>query len=110
LPAAIPRPDMSSSGAGEEGAAAPQGPLPVEHRKGANGLDKVVLREARRISAEVYLYGGHVTSWKDEHGEELLFVSNKVPLFSLSTKYVSAFKILSQHCFDYQSCLSPDLN
>uniref|UniRef100_M8CE96 glucose-6-phosphate 1-epimerase n=1 Tax=Aegilops tauschii TaxID=37682 RepID=M8CE96_AEGTA len=68
---------MSSSGAGEEGAAAPQGPLPVEHRKGANGLDKVVLREARRISAEVYLYGGHVTSWKDEHGEELLFVSNK---------------------------------
>jgi hypothetical protein len=29
----------------------------------------------------VYLYGGHVTSWKDEHGDELLFVSNKVLLF-----------------------------
>ncbi|XP_062226988.1 putative glucose-6-phosphate 1-epimerase [Phragmites australis] len=50
---------------------------PVEHCKGVNGLDKVVLREVRGSSAEVYLYGGHVTSWKDEHGEELLFVSNK---------------------------------
>lgn len=28
---------------------------------------------------QVYLYGGHVTSWKNEHGEELLFVSSKVP-------------------------------
>lgn len=27
---------------------------------------------------QVYLYGGHVTSWKNEHGEELLFVSSKV--------------------------------
>ncbi|KAI8002816.1 Hydroxymethylglutaryl-CoA synthase [Camellia lanceoleosa] len=26
---------------------------------------------------EVYLYGGHVTSWKNDHGEELLFVSSK---------------------------------
>ncbi|CAM8940804.1 unnamed protein product [Rhodiola kirilowii] len=49
----------------------------VEHCKGVNGLDKVVLRESRRHSAEVYLYGGQVTSWKNEHGEELLFMSNK---------------------------------
>ncbi|XP_020110369.1 putative glucose-6-phosphate 1-epimerase isoform X2 [Ananas comosus] len=48
----------------------------VEVCKGVNGLDKVVLREARDCSAEVYLYGGHVTSWKND-GEELLFVSNK---------------------------------
>lgn len=27
---------------------------------------------------QVYLYGGHVTSWKNDHGEELLFLSNKV--------------------------------
>lgn len=27
---------------------------------------------------QVYLYGGHVTSWKNDHGEELLFVSSKV--------------------------------
>ncbi|CAN1222732.1 Putative glucose-6-phosphate 1-epimerase [Linum grandiflorum] len=51
--------------------------LPVEVCKGINGLDKVVLREARGSSAEVYLYGGHVTSWKNDHGEELLFVSSK---------------------------------
>ncbi|XP_072980602.1 putative glucose-6-phosphate 1-epimerase [Typha angustifolia] len=50
---------------------------PVEHCKGVNGLEKVVLREVRGSSAEVYLYGGHVTSWKNDHGEELLFVSNK---------------------------------
>ncbi|KAJ6414564.1 hypothetical protein OIU84_003542 [Salix udensis] len=50
----------------------------VELCKGINGLDKIILREVRGCSAEVYLFGGHVTSWKNEHGEELLFVSNKV--------------------------------
>ncbi|CAL5444278.1 unnamed protein product [Camellia sinensis] len=50
----------------------------VEHCKGINGLDKVVLREVRGSSAEVYLYGGQVTSWKNDHGEELLFVSSKM--------------------------------
>ncbi|KAF8042573.1 hypothetical protein BT93_A1033 [Corymbia citriodora subsp. variegata] len=52
-------------------------PPPVEHCKGVNGLPKVVLRESRGSSAEVYLYGGQVTSWKNDHGEELLFVSSK---------------------------------
>ncbi|KAF6142344.1 hypothetical protein GIB67_023369 [Kingdonia uniflora] len=51
--------------------------VPVELCKGINGLDKVVLKEVRGSSAEVYLYGAHVTSWKNDHGEELLFVSNK---------------------------------
>ncbi|CAK9162237.1 unnamed protein product [Ilex paraguariensis] len=51
--------------------------IPVEVCKGINGLEKIVLREVRGSSAEVYLYGGHVTSWKNEHGEELLFVSSK---------------------------------
>ncbi|GAB2218271.1 hypothetical protein Droror1_Dr00001491 [Drosera rotundifolia] len=50
---------------------------PVEFTKGVNGLDKIILREVRGSSAEVYLYGGHVTSWKNDHGEELLFVSSK---------------------------------
>ncbi|XP_011012987.1 PREDICTED: putative glucose-6-phosphate 1-epimerase [Populus euphratica] len=49
----------------------------VELCKGINGLDKVVLRDPRGSTAEVYLYGAHVTSWKNEHGEELLFVSSK---------------------------------
>ncbi|KAG6586093.1 hypothetical protein SDJN03_18826, partial [Cucurbita argyrosperma subsp. sororia] len=49
----------------------------VDVVKGINGLDKVVLRDPRGSSAEVYLYGAHVTSWKNDHGEELLFVSNK---------------------------------
>ncbi|KAL9242281.1 hypothetical protein vseg_016298 [Gypsophila vaccaria] len=50
---------------------------PVEFTKGINGLDKIILREVRGSSAELYLYGSHVTSWKNDHGEELLFVSNK---------------------------------
>ncbi|KAH7564935.1 hypothetical protein JRO89_XS09G0078400 [Xanthoceras sorbifolium] len=49
----------------------------VEHCKGVNGIDKVILREVRGCSAEVYLYGGQVTSWKNEYREELLFVSSK---------------------------------
>ncbi|KAJ6804062.1 putative glucose-6-phosphate 1-epimerase [Iris pallida] len=51
--------------------------VPVEHVKGVNGLEKVILREGRKCSVEVYLYGGHVTSWKNNNGEELLFVSSK---------------------------------
>ncbi|GLT28601.1 hypothetical protein SLA2020_104950 [Shorea laevis] len=49
----------------------------IELCKAANGLEKVILRDARGSSAEVYLYGGQVTSWKNDHGEELLFVSSK---------------------------------
>jgi len=63
----------ASTPAGEE----KQELAPVVQCKGVNDLDKVVLREVRGSSAEVYLYGGHVTSWKDDHGDELLFVSNK---------------------------------
>ncbi|XAR51145.1 Glucose-6-phosphate 1-epimerase [Bertholletia excelsa] len=51
--------------------------IPVQFRKGVNGFDKVVLREIRGSSAEVYLYGAHVTSWKNDHGEEMLFLSSK---------------------------------
>uniref|UniRef100_A0A0E0KUT1 Glucose-6-phosphate 1-epimerase n=1 Tax=Oryza punctata TaxID=4537 RepID=A0A0E0KUT1_ORYPU len=54
----------------------PQAPS-VERTKGPSGLDKVVLREARGFSAEVHLYGGQVTSWKNDRGDELLFVSSK---------------------------------
>ncbi|KAK7329764.1 hypothetical protein VNO77_23943 [Canavalia gladiata] len=45
--------------------------------KGINGLEKVLLRDARGSAAEVYLYGGHVTSWKNDNAEELLFLSGK---------------------------------
>ncbi|KAE9616350.1 putative glucose-6-phosphate 1-epimerase [Lupinus albus] len=49
----------------------------VQQCKDANGFDKIILRELRGFSAEVYLYGGQVMSWKNELGEELLFVSSK---------------------------------
>ncbi|XP_037492128.1 putative glucose-6-phosphate 1-epimerase [Jatropha curcas] len=49
----------------------------VEGCKGVNGHDKVILREVRGFSAEVYLCGGQVTSWKNENGEEMLFISSK---------------------------------
>ncbi|KAK9838368.1 hypothetical protein WJX81_007536 [Elliptochloris bilobata] len=43
----------------------------------ANGLKKVVLKGPQGASAEVYLHGAHVTSWKSSAGEELIFVSKK---------------------------------
>ncbi|RCV35261.1 hypothetical protein SETIT_7G226400v2 [Setaria italica] len=55
----------------------PQPSSSVERTKGPTGLEKIVLREARGWSAEVHLYGGQVTSWKNDHGDELLFVSSK---------------------------------
>lgn len=45
--------------------------------KDSSGLEKIILTEPRGSSAQVLLYGGQVISWKNEHGEELLFLSNK---------------------------------
>lgn len=42
-----------------------------------SGLEKVVLKHTNGYSTEVFLYGGHATSWKNEKGEELLFLSKK---------------------------------
>ncbi|KAI7753917.1 hypothetical protein M8C21_033116 [Ambrosia artemisiifolia] len=50
---------------------------PVEVTKGVNGLEKVTLTQNKGSSVEVYMYGAHVTSWKNDQGEELLFLSNK---------------------------------
>ncbi|ESW10792.1 hypothetical protein PHAVU_009G238300 [Phaseolus vulgaris] len=61
----------------KEKTSAPSSSPYVEFCKGVNGHDKVLLRESRGSSAEVYLYGAHVTSWKNDHGEELLFLSSK---------------------------------
>lgn len=46
-------------------------------KDGATGMEKVLLREPGGASAQIHLYGGHVTSWKNEKGEELLFLSSK---------------------------------
>ena len=46
-------------------------------RDGATGMEKVLLREPGGASAQIHLYGGHVTSWKNDKGEELLFLSSK---------------------------------
>ncbi|KAK1608720.1 hypothetical protein QYE76_032393 [Lolium multiflorum] len=49
----------------------------VEYIRAPGGLDKVLLRGGRSCSVEIRLFGGQVTSWKNDHGEELLFVSSK---------------------------------
>lgn len=51
-------------------------PGAVEICTGVNDLPKVVLTHKSGSKAEVYLHGGHVTSWTDSHGEELFFVSS----------------------------------
>ncbi|KAM6584592.1 hypothetical protein CsatB_011594 [Cannabis sativa] len=49
----------------------------TEMTKDWNGIDQVVLRSPHGASARVSLYGGQVTSWRNDHGEELLFTSSK---------------------------------
>ncbi|KAF9687886.1 hypothetical protein SADUNF_Sadunf02G0139800 [Salix dunnii] len=49
----------------------------IEHTKDWNGMDQVVLRNPQGASAQVSLHGGKVFSWRNEHGEELLFTSSK---------------------------------
>ncbi|HET6763618.1 MAG TPA: D-hexose-6-phosphate mutarotase [Longimicrobiaceae bacterium] len=44
--------------------------------EGNGGLRKVVLRHACGSSAEIYLHGAHVTSWRDASGTERLFLSS----------------------------------
>ncbi|VVB10667.1 unnamed protein product [Arabis nemorensis] len=50
---------------------------PFERTKGINGLDKIIVRDGRGGSVEVYLYGGQVASWKNVKGEDLLVMSSK---------------------------------
>jgi len=68
---------MSSEKSPSSASASASSSSSYELSKGINGLDKVILRDARGSSAEVYLYGAHVTSWKNDHAEELLFLSSK---------------------------------
>ncbi|CAN7033203.1 unnamed protein product [Brassica rapa subsp. trilocularis] len=49
-----------------------------ERTKGINGLEKIIISDRHCQSFGVYLYGGQVTAWKNEKGEELLFMSGKV--------------------------------
>jgi glucose-6-phosphate 1-epimerase len=44
---------------------------------GEDGLPKLRLTHASGASAEVYLHGAHVTSWRVVGSEELLFLSNE---------------------------------
>lgn len=43
----------------------------------SSGLEKVVIKEPNGSSSEIFLHGGHITSWKNERQEEQLFVSSK---------------------------------
>ncbi|RYR28587.1 hypothetical protein Ahy_B01g052730 isoform B [Arachis hypogaea] len=49
----------------------------TEITKDWNGIDQIVLRNPRGALARVSLHGAQVTSWRNEHGEELLFTSSK---------------------------------
>ncbi|CAA7060306.1 unnamed protein product [Microthlaspi erraticum] len=58
-------------------AMATEPPRLFERTKGINGLEKIIVRDRKGRSFEVYLYGGQVTSWKNEKGEEMLVMSSK---------------------------------
>lgn len=46
-------------------------------RPGAGGLPMIPLRAADGATADVYLHGAHVTSWKPARGAERLFLSER---------------------------------
>ncbi|THF94820.1 hypothetical protein TEA_009537 [Camellia sinensis var. sinensis] len=51
---------------------------PLRMRQTPMALDLLVLHMSiALLDYKVYLYGGQVTSWKNDHGEEMLFVSSK---------------------------------
>jgi glucose-6-phosphate 1-epimerase len=52
-------------------------PDSVSLSTGRGDLAKVNLIHSSGASAEVYLHGGHVVSWKNRSGEELFFVSRE---------------------------------
>ncbi|CAI9279081.1 unnamed protein product [Lactuca saligna] len=52
--------------------------LAIERVKDWNGIDQIVLRNPQGASARVSLQGGHVISWQNDQGQELLFSSTKV--------------------------------
>ncbi|XP_059651296.1 putative glucose-6-phosphate 1-epimerase [Cornus florida] len=49
----------------------------IEMTEDWNGIQQVLLRNPRGASARVSLHGGHVISWRNDRGEELLFTSSK---------------------------------
>ncbi|KMT11985.1 hypothetical protein BVRB_5g099470 [Beta vulgaris subsp. vulgaris] len=48
-----------------------------EEIKDKNGNTQVLLRNHRGATVRISLYGGQVLSWKNEQGDELLFMSSK---------------------------------
>jgi glucose-6-phosphate 1-epimerase len=55
----------------------PDGAAAPGTEAGEGGLPKVVLRHAGGSTADVYLHGAHVTSWRDAAGAERLFLSSR---------------------------------
>eukprot|EP00240_Pyramimonas_obovata_P015221 CAMPEP_0118934194 /NCGR_PEP_ID=MMETSP1169-20130426/13688_1 /TAXON_ID=36882 /ORGANISM="Pyramimonas obovata, Strain CCMP722" /LENGTH=286 /DNA_ID=CAMNT_0006877069 /DNA_START=19 /DNA_END=879 /DNA_ORIENTATION=+ len=49
----------------------------VEVQTCHGGMKKLTLKNAKGWSAEVYTHGAHIVSWKNESGDELIFVSEK---------------------------------
>ena len=52
-------------------------PNAVTITAGNGGLPKVTLTHASGSSAEVYLHGAHITSWRNSAGQELFFLSRE---------------------------------
>lgn len=64
----------------------------------ATGMEKVVLREPGGATAEIYLYGGHLTSWRNKEGDGNIFLSSKA-----SFKLAKTIRGGIQVCFPHFS-------
>ncbi|KAK6116552.1 hypothetical protein DH2020_049658 [Rehmannia glutinosa] len=77
--------------------------MPLDVVNDQNGLQRVILSEPGGSSVEVLLHGGQVVSWKNERGEELVFVSSKNAVRSLPTAMLGGICV----CFPQAGSLGP---
>uniref|UniRef100_A0A7N0T4Y5 glucose-6-phosphate 1-epimerase n=1 Tax=Kalanchoe fedtschenkoi TaxID=63787 RepID=A0A7N0T4Y5_KALFE len=76
----------------------------VETVKDLNGIEQVVLRNPQGASVTVSMLGARVTSWRNSHGEELLFTSSKG-----TVKAPKAMRGGIPICFpQFDNCASPE--
>lgn len=81
--------------------------LGVKVTEGEGNLPKLVLTSPAGSEAEIYLFGGCITSWKVPNGKDLLFVR---PDAVFNKKKPIRFLLLITSSISYYEAPTPDTN